>query len=133
MRYHKPALIGGLELIIEVTDFPSSCVIHVKRRGASIAKTSVIKDGNCWILADIVVQDFKDVGLFCRLRSCGFFRDYRSKGIGTALIKELINFAKERSVRTIKGTMVGDIRRLSSWYKSLGFSVGNGDAIWLDL
>ena len=133
MSYQKPLAIKDLKFELEILDFPESCILLLNCRDAQIARAHLSKDFDCWRLGDVYVEDFKSVSIYRKILSRGFFRNYRSKGIGTILMKELINYAREQGARMIKGEMSGDVPRLASWYKSLGFTVIDGKAIQLTL
>lgn len=59
--------------------------------------------------------------------------NYRNKGIGSALLDEVINFCKEERVASIYGEAKGEIESLRRWYKQKGFELDEVDNIQLSL
>jgi len=58
---------------------------------------------------------------------------YRNKGIGSALLDEVISFCKDERVSTLYGEATGDIEILRRWYKGKGFELDDVDNIQLSL
>lgn len=58
---------------------------------------------------------------------------YRNKGIGSALLDEVISFCKDERVSTLYGEAIGDVEILRRWYKDKGFELDEVDNIQLSL
>ncbi len=58
---------------------------------------------------------------------------YRNKGIGSALLEEVISFCKDQRVSTLYGEAKGDIETLRRWYEDKGFELDEVDNIQLSL
>jgi len=60
-------------------------------------------------------------------------QNYRNKGVGSALLNEIIDFCRDERVSSIYGEAKGEIDMLRSWYQDQGFELDNGDNIQLSL
>lgn len=58
---------------------------------------------------------------------------YRNKGIGSALLDEVISFCKDERVSTLYGEAIGDVQILRRWYEGKGFQLDDVDNIHLSL
>lgn len=58
---------------------------------------------------------------------------YRNQGIGSALLKEVIDFCRDERVNSLYGEAKGDIHTLRKWYKEEGFNLDAVDNIQLQL
>ncbi|MDD9896139.1 MAG: GNAT family N-acetyltransferase [Gammaproteobacteria bacterium] len=58
---------------------------------------------------------------------------YRNKGIGSALLDEVIRFCKDERVSTLYGEAKGEIELLRRWYEEKGFELDEVDNIQLSL
>ncbi|CAI0849428.1 GNAT family N-acetyltransferase [Serratia grimesii] len=62
-------------------------------------------------------------GANLKLADIFVFENYRNLGVGTELLKKSIELAASLGVKKIFGVMVGEIERLTIFYKSFGFSI----------
>ncbi|MDA0687085.1 MAG: GNAT family N-acetyltransferase [Proteobacteria bacterium] len=60
-------------------------------------------------------------------------QNYRNKGIGSALLNEVIAFCKDERVNSLVGEAKGDTEQLRRWYKDRGFDLDDADNISLTL
>ncbi|PCI75868.1 MAG: hypothetical protein COB20_12035 [SAR86 cluster bacterium] len=58
-------------------------------------------------------------------------QNYRNKGIGSALLDEVIGFCKDEQVVSIFGEAKGDSEELRRWYQGKGFDLDSVDNIQL--
>lgn len=58
-------------------------------------------------------------------------QNYRNKGIGSALLDEVIGFCKDERVVSIYGEAKGDSDELRRWYQDKGFELDSVDNIQL--
>ena len=58
-------------------------------------------------------------------------QNYRNKGIGSALLDEVISFCKDEQVVSIFGEAKGDSSELRRWYQGKGFDLDSVDNIQL--
>jgi ribosomal protein S18 acetylase RimI-like enzyme len=58
-------------------------------------------------------------------------QDYRNRGIGTALLDEVVRFCRDAQVSSIYGEAKGDLQTLRRWYKGSGFNLNPRDQIHL--
>lgn len=58
-------------------------------------------------------------------------QNYRNKGIGSALLDEVIGFCKDERVASIYGEAKGDSVELRRWYRGKGFDLDSVDNIQL--
>ncbi len=65
------------------------------------------------------------------LKNIEVCQHYRNKGIGSALLDEVISFCKEERVSAIYGEAKGDIDVLIRWYEERGFEIDNANNIQL--
>jgi len=59
--------------------------------------------------------------------------DYRNQGVGSALLKEVIDFCRDEGVDSLYGQIRGDIHALRKWYQAEGFDLDAVDNIQLRL
>ena len=59
--------------------------------------------------------------------------DYRNQGVGSALLKEVIDFCRDERVDSLFGQARGDMRTLRKWYQVEGFDLDVVDNIQLQL
>jgi GNAT superfamily N-acetyltransferase len=59
--------------------------------------------------------------------------DYRNQGVGSALLKEVIDFCRDERVDSLYGQARGDIHILRKWYQVEGFDLDAVDNIQLRL
>jgi GNAT superfamily N-acetyltransferase len=58
-------------------------------------------------------------------------QNYRNKGIGSALLDQVIDFCKDERVVSIYGEAKGDSAELRRWYEGKGFELDSVDNIQL--
>lgn len=58
---------------------------------------------------------------------------YRNKGVGSALLKEVIEFCRDERVSSLYGEAKGDVATLRRWYREEGFELDSVDNIQLEL
>lgn len=56
-------------------------------------------------------------------------QNYRNKGVGSALLDEVISFCQEERVQALYGEARGDIEALRRWYRDKGFNLDGVDEI----
>ncbi len=56
-------------------------------------------------------------------------QNYRQLGLGTALLREILDYCRDRGVRRLCGEIKGDLPKLRNWYASNGFNVAPDDQI----
>ena len=56
-------------------------------------------------------------------------QNYRNKGVGSALLDEVISFCQEERVQALYGEARGDIEALRRWYREKGFDLDGVDEI----
>lgn len=106
--------------------------IRVKYRGAYVGYANLIRDGSIATLADICIYDHLRP-VFNFLPVFKIRKNYRGKGIGSALLKAVVEFCKKHNVSEIHGEAKGDLPLLIPWYKRHGFSVGASNKIYRNL
>jgi len=82
-------------------------------------------------VADKLLNDSKVPGVSYCLKIIEVSQNYRNKGIGSALLDEVIHFCKDERVSTIYGEAKGDKQSLRRWYQDKGFELDSGDNIQL--
>ncbi|MBT6143693.1 GNAT family N-acetyltransferase [bacterium] len=60
-------------------------------------------------------------------------QNYRNKGIGSALLDEVIDFCKDERVSSIYGEAKGNVVALRKWYEQKGFEFDSTNNIQLTL
>ena len=58
---------------------------------------------------------------------------YRNRGVGTALLDEVLRFCRDSQVSSIYGEAKGDLGVLRKWYKGSGFQLSQQDHIQLHM
>lgn len=67
------------------------------------------------------------------LKNIEVSQHYRNKGIGSALLKEVIEFCRDERVSSLYGEAKGDVKTLRKWYQEEGFDLDAIDNIQLEL
>lgn len=67
------------------------------------------------------------------LKNIEVSQHYRNKGIGSALLKEVIEFCRDERVSSLYGEAKGDVKILRKWYQEEGFELDAIDNIQLEL
>lgn len=52
-------------------------------------------------------------------------QNYRNRGIGTVLLKEILHYCKSHNVHRVTGEIKGETRLLDRWYRNNGFAIVN--------
>ena len=65
------------------------------------------------------------------LRMIEISQNYRHKGVGSTLLKEVIRYCRASNIQRLTGEIKGDARTLRQWYRSNGFVVDSRDRIEL--
>jgi GNAT superfamily N-acetyltransferase len=58
-------------------------------------------------------------------------QNYRNRGIGTVLLKEVLHYCKSHNVCRITGEIKGELAPLRNWYRQNGFAIVNDT--WLEI
>lgn len=58
-------------------------------------------------------------------------REYRNRGIGTVLLREILHYCRHNNIARLTGELRGDVPTLSRWLSHHGFSVLNQR--WLEI
>jgi GNAT superfamily N-acetyltransferase len=56
-------------------------------------------------------------------------QNYRNRGIGTVLLKEILHYCRNHNIHRITGEIKGETARLREWYRRNGFTVANDTSI----
>ncbi|PCJ24869.1 MAG: hypothetical protein COA96_08530 [SAR86 cluster bacterium] len=78
-----------------------------------------------------ITNEEKLPGVSYCLKNIEVCQNYRNKGIGSALLDEIIDFCKNERVSEIYGEAKGDIPELRRWYQDKGFELDSVDNIQL--
>lgn len=81
---------------------------------------------------DAVIEDRPPGVSYC-LRIIEVSQNYRNRGIGSALLDEVINFCKDERVSHIYGEAKGETSLLRQWYRAKGFDLDSTDNIQMSL
>ncbi len=76
-------------------------------------------------------NDEKAPGVSYCLKIIEISQNYRNKGVGSALLDEVIGFCKDESVVSLYGEAKGDSVELRRWYQGKGFDLDSVDNIQL--
>ena len=57
-------------------------------------------------------------------------QNYRNRGIGTVLLKEILHYCKSHNVHRVTGEIKGEMAPLRQWYGKNGFAIVNDT--WLE-
>ncbi|MEX2130129.1 MAG: GNAT family N-acetyltransferase [Pseudohongiellaceae bacterium] len=75
----------------------------------------------------------RSLGISYCLKNIEVSHAYRNRGIGTALLDEVVKFCRESQVSSIYGEAKGDMETLRRWYKGSGFKLNQRDHIRLNM
>lgn len=67
------------------------------------------------------------------LKNIEVSQQYRNQGVGSALLKEVIDFCRDERVNSLYGEAKGELDTLRKWYKGEGFELDSVDNIQLQL
>lgn len=79
------------------------------------------------------ITDQEMPGISYCLRNIEVAHHYRNKGVGSALLHEVIDFCKQERVSALYGEAKGDLDALRKWYKGEGFELDEVNNIQLRL
>lgn len=73
------------------------------------------------------VQNLFDArpGVTYALKMIQVSQNYRNRGIGTVLLKEILHYCRSHNVQRVTGEMKGEVERLRAWYGRNGFTIVN--------
>jgi len=77
------------------------------------------------------ISDESAPGISYCLKIIEVSQNYRNKGVGSALLDEVIGFCKDEQVVSIFGEAKGDSVELRRWYQGKGFDLDSVDNIQL--
>lgn len=52
-------------------------------------------------------------------------QNYRNRGIGTVLLKEILHYCRNHNIQRVTGEIKGETARLRDWYRRNGFTIVN--------
>jgi GNAT superfamily N-acetyltransferase len=52
-------------------------------------------------------------------------QNYRNRGIGTVLLKEILHYCRNHNIHRVTGEIKGETERLREWYRGNGFAIVN--------
>ena len=125
--------VAGLK-ITKPSGLASSLFFHVYSGANAIgfAQLSTRAENNHRrSLARRAAKDDAAPGVSYCLKIIKISQNYRNKGIGSALLDEVIGFCKDEQVVSIFGEAKGDSEELRRWYQSKGFDLDSVDNIQL--
>jgi len=79
------------------------------------------------------VNDDRAPGVSYCLKLIEVSQNYRNKGVGSALLNEIIDFCRDERVSSIYGEAKGELAELRRWYLEQGFELDSVDNIQLSL
>ncbi|MBL4573150.1 MAG: GNAT family N-acetyltransferase [Gammaproteobacteria bacterium] len=77
------------------------------------------------------INDESAPGISYCLKIIEVSQNYRNKGVGSALLDEVIGFCKDEQIVSIFGEAKGDSAELRRWYQGKGFDLDSVDNIQL--
>ena len=125
IRLRQPVALGP-RLFFQVFNGPHAIAYaHLSARHSILARpqTRAIEDS----------AEVPPPGISYCLKNIEVSHAYRNRGIGTALLDEVVKFCRESQVTSIYGEAKGDMEILRRWYKSSGFKLGQRDHIRLNM
>lgn len=78
-------------------------------------------------------ENAKAPGVSYCLKLIEVSQNYRNRGIGSALLNEVIEFCKDERVETLVGEAKGETEILRRWYESNGFDMDEANNIQLTI
>lgn len=110
---------------------PNGCSLIAENEGLRIGYAHITVSQNVATLADIKVNVMttKPFMWFPFYKKTD---NYRGKGVGSALLKRVVEICKEARISEILGHIYGDEELLIAWYRKFGFEI-KGKNIKLDL
>lgn len=110
---------------------PNGCSLIAENAGMRIGYAHITVSQNVATLADIKVNILttEPFMLFPFYKKT---HNYRGKGVGSALLKRVIEICKDARISEILGHIYGDEELLIAWYRKFGFEI-QGKYIRLNL
>jgi hypothetical protein len=120
---------AGRQYELTCSDHGSLLLVRLHRSGAEVGTAKCVIDANDMLLADLVICDGSDLSFGQRLmrRLNGEPVTYQGLGLGTAVLKAIIQIARDKKIRTIHGSVtqqdLDKTPHLLTWYQQHGFQV----------
>jgi GNAT superfamily N-acetyltransferase len=108
---------------ISVNWAPSALDVAVLSEGTRIGRASLSITNKQATLCEIFVWDGKIAmqSWWRRLMFGWKAKNFRERGLGTQLLNIVLEELRSHDISQLEGEMVGDIPRLSVWYRAAGF------------
>ena len=93
---------------------------------------NLLRNGATVIIADIKIYDHSRpiLRIFPYIK---IGNNYRNHGIGSALLKYVINYCKEQNIVEIVGKAQGEFPILIPWYEKHGFIIEKDVTLYMNL
>lgn len=104
-------------------------IFCLHRSGTEVGTAKCIIDSSDMLLGDLLIYDGSNLSLGQRLmrRFNGEPVTYQGVGLGTALLKAILQYARDNKIRTIHGAVTqSDLDKnpyLLTWYQQYGFQI----------
>ncbi|MFM1896433.1 MAG: Acetyltransferase family [Pseudomonadota bacterium] len=125
LRLRQPLALGP-RLFFEVYSGPNAIAYaHLSTRttGRPLAHTLVADE----------TGEMTAPGITYYLKNIEVSEAYRNRGVGSALLHEVVRFCREARVSAIYGEAKGDVDALRKWYAGSGFDLIHQNHIRLQL
>jgi GNAT superfamily N-acetyltransferase len=60
-------------------------------------------------------------------------QNYRNRGIGTLLLKEILHYCRNHNIQSLNGEVQGDLPALRVWYRRNGFTIVDDTCLEIQL
>lgn len=118
----------GAEYEVQILWEEPSLSIFAFWKGIKIGKVFISIANGSAELIDVVIEHEVVVRYSEWRKLLGLVKkkNFRGRGLGTRLLQVAITELKLRGAQEVRGEMVGDVRRLTGWYRTMGFTQISG-------
>ena len=120
---------AGRQYELTCSDRGGLLLVRLHSSGVEVGAAQCVIDANDMLLGDLVMCDGGDLSYIQRLmrRLNGEPVTYQGLGLGTAVLKTIIQIARDKKIRTIHGSVtqqdLDKTPHLLTWYQHHGFQV----------
>jgi GNAT superfamily N-acetyltransferase len=113
-------------------DFSVGGRIQIFHKYTTLGYCNLLRNGTTATIADIYIYDHSRpiLRIFPYIK---IGKNHRNHGIGSALLKYVINYCKEQNIYEIVGQVQGELAILIPWYEKHGFIIEKDDTIYMNI
>ncbi|TVQ18893.1 MAG: hypothetical protein EA367_13365 [Leptolyngbya sp. DLM2.Bin15] len=120
---------AGRQYELTCSEMDSLLIVHLHRSGEEVGTARCIIDADAILLCDLEICDGRDLNWVQRLmrQLSGKPVTYQCLGLGTAILRTVIQNARDKELRAIYGSVtqtdLDNNPHLLTWYQQHGFQI----------